>query len=393
MNKILLVITMLFLLGITGCEKSKVETPVTEPKPELDRPIHVSATKGSFGNRIIVTWAPIPKAKIYHLYKFDESTQKYVLAKETGDTTFTDIQIAKPLTKVYYKVMVRNSETEFSNFSDLDYGYTSGQNYSKFLSFGIEGIGPGEFGFTNHVEVDKDNNIYVSDEGNNVVHKFDQKGNFLEPFYFGKGARGIAFLNNGNAVVTQAQYSNPYIKIIDKQKNILKGWGTYGTEDSQFLNIEEITVDDEQNIYIVDGSNNLIKKFDQNGKFLLKFPGSIRLPDQLDGPYPFGICFFNNKIFITSLRNGQIRIYDKTGKFIKSWNTGSSPGAIKGKGDHLYIACRDFIMKTDEDGLVREVIGRGQFPRNFATGLALNEEGDVIGVDVYARKVIVFRQL
>lgn len=397
MNNYLPTITFAFLLLLTGCKKSKEsETPqVIDQKPatELDRPIYVSATKGKFGNRIVVTWAPIPKAKKYQLFKLNESTQEYVLTKETTDTTFTDLQITKPLTKVYYKVMVRNSDTEYSKFSDLDYGYTSGQNYVPFLSFGTEGAGQGQFSFVNHLEVDKDNNIYVSDEGNNVVHKFNQKGTFLERFYNGQGARGIVFLNNGNVVVTQAQYSNPYVKIMDKQKNVLKGWGTYGSADNQFLNIEEITTDDDQNIYVVDGSNNLVKKFDQNGNFLLKFPGAVRAPGQQNGPYPFGICFFKNKIFVTSPRNGQVRVYDKAGNYIKTWNTGASANAIKGKGDHLYIACGGSILKTDEDGLVKEDIGRSEIAGGHVSGIAVNSDGDIIALNVSTRKVIIFKQL
>lgn len=397
MNNYLSAIAIVFLFALTGCKKSKENSnPQTidqKPVTELDRPIYVSATKGKFGNRIVVTWAPIPKAKKYQLFKLNESTQEYVLTKETADTSFTDLQITKPLTKVYYKVMVRNSETEYSRFSDLDYGYTSGQNYVPVFSFGTEGTGPGQFNFAYHLEVDKDNNIYVSDEGNNVVQKFDQKGTFLERFYNGQGARGIAFLNNGNAVVTQAQYSSPYVAIMDKQKNILKGWGTYGTADNQFLNIEEITIDDEQNIYVVDGSNNLVKKFDQNGNFLLKFPGAVRAPAQQDNAYPLGICFFKNKIFVTSPRNGQVRVYDKTGNYIKTWNTGASANAIKAKGDHLYVACGGSILKTDEDGLVKEDIGRSEIAGGHVRGIAVNSDGDIIALNISARKVIVFKKL
>jgi len=395
MNKTLssfLAVTLIILFS-AACKKTS-ESPQEPIKEviELDRPINLTATKGSFGTRIILTWTPIPKAKTYQLFKFDDLAQEYLLLKETIDTSFTDLTIPVPLKKVFYKVKVQNNDSEYSKFSDIQYGYTSGRNYSKFFHFGTEGSGNGQFSFARHVEVDNLENIYVSDEGNNRVQKFDKSGKFLEVFFQGSGARAIAFLNNGNTVVTRTQ-SSSYVKIIDKQKNVLKEWGTYGTGDSQFLNIEQITVDDEQNIYVVDGSNNFVKKFDQNGNFLLKFAAATRTSEQLDNPYPFGVCFFKNKIFVTSPRNSLVRIFDKNGKYLKSWDAGTPSNAIKVKGEYLYLACAGFIMKTDEEGGIREEIGRAELSNSSVSGLAVNDSGEIIVADIYARRIIVFKHL
>jgi len=395
MKKMLYLIALCAIFVSTSCKKDALKEVTTEPKTdikELDRPVYLSATKGLYGNRIIVTWTPIPLAKTYRLYRFDEVSQSYTLTKETADTSFIDLDIKTPLNKVFYKLMVYNSATELSKFSDVEYGYTSGKNYSKYFSFGSEGSGTGQFSFAMHVEVDANNNIYVSDEGNNRVHKFDKDGKYLDVFFLGTGARAIAFLKNGNTVVSRVQ-SSSYLKIIDKQKNIIKEWGTYGTGDTQFQNIEEITVDDEDNIYIIDGQNNAVKKFDQNGNFLLKFTAAVRTAEQIDGPYPYGICFLNNKIFVTSTRNSLVRVFDKTGKYLKSWNAGSSSYAIKAKGNHLYLACNGFIMKTDENGEIREEIGKGQFYTGSLPGLAVNSNDEIIVSDVYARRIIVFKHL
>lgn len=397
MKRTLYLIALCAIFASTSCKKGQ-DQPVeieTEPKTEikeLDRPVYLSATKGLYGNRIIITWTPIPLAKNYRLYRFDETSQSYTLTKETADTSFTDLAIKTPLSKVFYKLMVYNSATEQSKFSDVEYGYTSGQNYSKSFSFGSEGSAVGQFNFAMHVEVDANNNIYVSDEGNNRVQKFDKDGKYLEVFFQGASARAIAFLKNGNTVVSRV-HSGSYVKLIDKQKNVLKEWGTYGTGDTQFQNIEEITVDDEDNIYIIDGQNNAVKKFDQNGNFLLKFTAAVKTAEQIDGPYPYGICFLNNKIFVTSTRNSLVRVFDKTGKYLKSWNAGSSAYAIKARGNYLYLACSGFIMKTDENGEIREEIGKGQFYVGSLPGLAVSSNDEIVVSDVYARRIIVFKHL
>jgi hypothetical protein len=393
MKTTLSLIALFAIFALTSCEKGQ-DKPVeieTEIK-ELDRPIYLSATKGLYGNRIIITWTPIPLVKNYRLYKFDEISQSYILKKETADTSFTDLEIKTPLSKVFYKLMAYNNAAEQSRFSDVEYGYTTGQNYSKYFSFGSEGSGAGQFSFAMHVEVDANNNIYVSDDVSNRVQKFDKDGKYLEVFFEGSSARGIAFFKNGNAVVTRTQ-SSSYVKILDNQKNVQKEWGTYGTGDTQFGNIEEITIDDEDNIYIVDGINNAVKKFDQNGVFLLKFTAAVKTAEQIDGPYPYGICFLNNKIFVTSPRNSLVRVFDKTGKYLKNWNAGSFAYAIKAKGNYLYLACNGFIMKTDENGEIREEIGKGQFYSGSLPGLAVSTNDEIIASDIYARRIVVFKHL
>jgi len=357
----------------------------------LDRPINLKASKGSFGNRVIVSWTPMPTAKNYQLFKFNYNTGIYDMITQGADTSFTDLSSFEAYKKSFYKVKIVNSSSEFSPFSDVDYGYTSGLNFSKYFSFGYEGTGPGQFQFAMHVEVDANNNIYVSDDYIGTVQKFDKLGKFQEIFFTGNGARGIAFLKNGNAVVTRVQ-SSSYIKILDAQKNVVREWGTYGNSDTAFGNIEEITVDEEDNIYVVDGINNYIKKFDKNGNFLLKFQAAARASGQIDQAYPYGICYYNDKIFVTSPRNTQIRIFDKQGNFIKMWDAGSTCRAIKAFKNHLYITCDNYVMKTDEAGEIRERIGQGQF-FNVMPGLAVNSDEEIIVSDLYARSIIVFKKL
>lgn len=357
----------------------------------LDRPINLSATKGSYGNRIVISWTPIPLAKNYQLFRFDSESEQYEMVNEGSDTTFTDLNSFDPFKKVFYKVRVVNSSKAYSEFSDVNFGYTSGLRYSLYFQFGYEGTEPGLFSFPMHVATDAYDNIYVSDEQNNRVQKFDPSGKFKEIFYYGSGARAIAFLKNGNAIATRTQ-SSSYIQILDPQKAIVKEWGTQGTGTSQFGNIEEITLDNEENLYVVDAINNRVQKFDRNGKFLLEFVAATRLEGQTERAYPFGICYMNNKLFVTSTRNGLVSVFDTNGNLLKAWDTESQPYAIKAHKGRLYIACDTHILKTDENGDVKEKIGAGQFP-GVAVGLAVNSKDEIIVSEVYSRFVKVFKTL
>ncbi|WP_175634857.1 NHL repeat-containing protein [Pedobacter ghigonis] len=375
----------------SSCEKegmTKIDTLRIIDTLDVDRPINLKATKGVYGTRITVSWTPMPLAQKYQLYKFDDAIQKYTLLKELNDTTFDDIAISKSLTKNFYKVRTYNNPKSFSRFSDADFGYTSAFNYYKAFSFGSEGSGATQFNFTMHVEVDKTGNIYVSDEGANRVLKFSATGSFIEQFYSGSAARAIAFFNNGNYIATRTQ-SSSYVQIFNPNKQLIREWGTYGSGDTNFGNIECLTIDDEQNIWIVDGVNHRIKKYDQNGNLLLKFGKQGKADGDFDAP--FGIAYFKNKIYVSDTRNNRVEVFDKSGKFLKIYGAKGYIHGIRAFGDNLFLAnAEGFIIKSDENGDVQEKIGTGLFQNLVDVTVAPN--GDVIACDVYARKIIIFKK-
>ena len=384
------------LISFTSCEKeiqTETETKIIRDTVkiidtlDLDRPLNFKASKGVFGTKINLSWTPMPLAQKYQIFKFNQATEKYVLLKELSDTTFDDNLIAKPLIKNFYKVRTYNGSNSFSRFSDADFGYTSGLNYYKHLSFGSEGSGASQFNFTMHITSDVNNNIYVSDEGANRVLKFSIAGVFLEQFYSGYAARAMAFFTNGNYIATRTQ-SPSYVQIFNQNKQLIKEWGTYGSGDSNFGNIEELTIDDEQNIWIVDGVNHRIKKYDQNGNLLLKFGKQGTANGDFDAP--FGICYFKNKIYVSDTRNSRIQVFDKSGKYLKTFPNKNSYYAIKAKGNDLYIVTSGYVIKTDENGDVQEKIGEGQF--QAAVGVTIGQNDEIIVCDVYARKIVIFKK-
>lgn len=372
----------------SSCEKdgvTKIDTLRITDTLDVDRPINLKASKGVYGTRITISWTPMPLAQKYQLFKFNDATQKYVLLKELADTTFDDTAIAKSLTKNFYKVRTYNNTKSFSRFSDADFGYTSGLNYYRALSFGTEGTGVGQFNFAYHIETDKAGNIYVSDEGLNRVQKFDINGNYKELFYSGSGARAIGFFSNGNYIATRTQ-SSSYVQLFDANKQLIREWGVYGTGDNGFGNVEELTIDDEQNIWIVDSLNDRIKKYDSNGKLLFTFGTEGRANGQFYTP--LGICYFKGNIYVSDA--GRMQVFDKQGKYLKTWKVSDNYWAIKGKGDYLYIAAGGYIIKTDENGDVREKIGLGQL--DFARGVAIGANDEVIACDIYVRKIVIYKK-
>jgi hypothetical protein len=144
------------------------------------------------------------------------------------------------------------------------------------------------FAFAHTVEVDKDQNIWTSDEGTNMVVKMSPAGKVLlvlgrraeaveaEPPPPQRGARPIpqwggfnrptdvTWDNEGNIFVADG-YNNSRVVKIGPDGRWLKTWGDYGKEPGQFNILHTIASDAKGNIYIGDRTNNRIQVFDHDG--------------------------------------------------------------------------------------------------------------------------------
>ena len=124
----------------------------------------------------------------------------------------------------------------------------------------------GQFKVPIGIAVDSADNVYVVDNDNNRVQKFDSNGNFITTWGSEGSAVGqfkvpigIAVDSAGNAYVTDF-YENS-IQKFDSNGNFITTWGSYGTGNGQFNWPTGITVDSSGNVYVADSGNNRIEVF------------------------------------------------------------------------------------------------------------------------------------
>src|SRR6478752_4195364 len=121
-----------------------------------------------------------------------------------------------------------------SNNITLVHAVGGGGQYKFITKWGSLGTGNGQFQNVGHIVADsKTGNIFVVDQGNKRIQKFDSNGKFITK------------------------------------------WGSLGTGNGQFNGTGGIATDaNTGSVYVVDTDNNRVQKFDSNGKFITKW-GSL----------------------------------------------------------------------------------------------------------------------
>jgi len=146
--------------------------------------------------------------------------------------------------------------------------------------------------FAHAVKVDKDDNIWVTDKGSDMVIKFSPEGHLLMvlgrkqeasdentgPLKHPKPplppidgmfrqVTDVAWDAAGNSYISDG-YINSRIAKVDKDGNWLKSWGEPGDQPGQLNTPHSIALDAQGNVYVADRGNRRIQVFDGDGKFL-----------------------------------------------------------------------------------------------------------------------------
>ena len=150
------------------------------------------------------------------------------------------------------------------------------------------------FAFAHTVRIDKDDNIWATDEGTNMIIKFNPQGHVTmvlgrraeaveapppEPAPGTQPRPGWGSFNRptdvtwdpaGNIFIADG-YNNSRVVKIDKHGRWVKTWGERGKDQGQFNILHAIASDAKGNIYVGDRSNRRIQVFDSDGNFLRMF--------------------------------------------------------------------------------------------------------------------------
>ena len=184
-------------------------------------------------------------------------------------------------------------------------------------------IGDGQFFNPSGIAIDSNDNVYVTDSGNNRIQKFDSSGNFLlkiHPFvpYSSQDSliyspSGIAIDSNDNVYVTFPV--GHQVQKYDPQGNFA-GIFLHSFHDDVSLGYPYgIAIDSNDDVYVTDATNSRIQKFDSSGNFLLKFGSHGDDEGEFYNPYRIAIDI-NDNVYVTDKSNHRIQKFDSSGNFL-----------------------------------------------------------------------------
>jgi hypothetical protein len=243
---------------------------------------------------------------------------------------------------------------------------------ARLFEFGPNGnfareIGQGAYGlmFAHTVRVDPQDNIWIVDEGSNMIIKFSPEGRVVMTMgrkpeavsvpaaegrqgraASGAGVAGdifnrptdLAWDAAGNIFVSDG-YGNSRVAKFDKNGRFLKTWGSRGTAPGQFNTPHSIATDAEGNVYVGDRGNKRLQVFDNDGTFKTAFlnvgaPWAICI-----SPGPHQYLFSSNSNGTGDMENGEIYKMELDGRILGKFGTAGK--LIKEFGSIHEMDCRN----------------------------------------------------
>ena len=282
---------------------------------------------------------------------------------------------------------------------------------SFLFQWGSQGSGNGQFTGPQGLAIDSSNNVYVADQINSRIEKFDGNGSFLTQWgSFGSGngqfngPEGIAIDSSNNVYVTD--FSNDRVEKFDGNGNYLTQWGSQGTGNGQFRDPGGIAVDSSNNVYVADGSNSRIEKFDGNGNYLTQWGSFGSGNGQFEDPFGIAVDSSNN-VYVVDNSNSRVEKFDSNGNFLTTWGSSGSgnsqfqypQGIALDSGNNVYVADsgNDRIEKFTSNGIYLTrwgSVGSGNGQFEEPDGIALDRSGTVVYVaDIDNNRIEVFANI
>ena len=185
------------------------------------------------------------------------------------------------------------------------------------------GDGDGQFIWPAGIALDRQENIYVTDEWMNRISIFDKDGEFLGKWGLSgrddgqfKGPVGIAIDQEDNLFIVDSQ--NHRVQKLTKDGKFLGKWGSLGSGDGELNAPWGITIDAQGYVYVADHKNHRVQKFTPEGEFLARFgsygtgPGQVNLPTDV-AVDPDG------DVYVCDWANDRVQSFEPDGGFIATF--------------------------------------------------------------------------
>jgi len=207
---------------------------------------------------------------------------------------------------------------------------------------------------------------------------------------------GIAFNEDGMWAV--ADYSNNCVCIFDNRNQLIRKFGSPGSDNGQFNNPCGLAFDADNHLYVVELYNHRVQKFDAIGGYLLQFGKHGSGDGELS--HPSGITVYDDRVFVAESNNHRISVFQCDGQFSHTIGSGqlSSPQDVAVTSNNQVLVA-DYghhcisIFTVDEDYVGKVVIptdGKDQLV--WPTSIAIDLHDYIFVTEWGNRRVSVFNR-
>src|SRR2546423_2728338 len=197
----------------------------------------------------------------------------------------------------------------------------------------VREIGQGLYGFVfaHAVRVDKDDNVWVVDEGSNMVIKFNPQGRVV--LTIGRRPEAVDELTNFTGQGAYSGANKPY----------------------SFSRPTDVAWDAQGNVFVSDGyGDSRVAKYDKSGRFVKSAGTRGNQPGQLNLPHTLAADAQGN-IYIGDRSNARIQVWDNDLNFKAIYDTVGSPWAVcVSPGPHQYLFVSNSIPDNGDSRLAAQ---------------------------------------
>jgi DNA-binding beta-propeller fold protein YncE len=214
-------------------------------------------------------------------------------------------------------------------------------------TFGSSGPGDGQFSSAAGVAVNTaSGEVYVVDQFQHRVERFDASGAFLGAFGWG--------VVDGNP---QAETCSSSCQA-----------GLQGSGAGQFDTPTDVAVDQaDGSIYVLDTNNSRVEEFDASGTYQSQFGSAGSAEGQLSIPAGLAVDPTDRSVYVADMGNNRVQKFDSSGGFVRTFGFGVADGSSS--SETCTSSCQIGLAVGDEGGF------------NTPTRVAVDSTGRVYVLD------------
>jgi len=211
------------------------------------------------------------------------------------------------------------------------------------------GTDPGKLKLPTALVLDRDGNLFISDEEMNRITVLDKEGAFLQQWGETGDAEGqlnrpsgLAFDAEGNLYV--ADTLNHRVQKFTPDGQFLLAFGRQGSAPGELNMPWGLAVDEVGDVYVADWRNDRVQKFSANGEHRLTIGRSGSGKGELNRPAGVAVDL-DGDVYVADTGNNRVQQFDETGRYVATF-TGDATLSRSG---------REYMMTNAKPMRLREM--------------------------------------